>query len=54
MHLEIVWDLITDSILALKMFCSRRGYPQIMRNDNGTNFVEAESELKTALKGLDK
>ena len=55
MHLEIVWDLKTDSFgLALRRFCSRRGYPHIIRSDNGKNFVGAERELKTALKGLDK
>ena len=54
-HLEIVWDLATDSFkLALRGFCSRTGYPHIIQSDNGTNFVGVESELKTALKGLDK
>ena len=54
-HLEIVWDLTTDSFIsALRRFCSRRGYPHIISSDNGTNLVEADSELKTALKGLDK
>ena len=33
---------------------SRRRYPHIIRSDTGTNFVGVESELKTALKGLDK
>ena len=48
-------NLTTDSsILALRRFCSRRGYPHIIRSDNGTNFVGVESELKTTLKGLDK
>ena len=54
MHLEIVWDLTTDAfILAFKRFFSRRGYPHIIRSDNGKNFVGADSQLKTALKGLD-
>ena len=53
-HLEIVWDLTTDSfILALRRFCSRRGYPHIIRSDNDKNFVGAESELKTAMKDVD-
>ena len=52
--LEIVWNLTTDSfMLALRRFCSRRGYPHIIRSDNGKDFVGAESELKTAMKGLD-
>ena len=55
MHVEIVWDLTTDSfILALRRFCSRREYPHIIQSDNGTNFIGAESELKTVLNGLDK
>ena len=30
-HLEIIWDLTTDSfILALRRFWSRRGYPHII------------------------
>ena len=55
MHPEIVRDLTTDSlILALRRFCSRRGYPHIIPSDNGTKFVGAESELKAAPKGPDK
>ena len=41
-------------ILAFRRFCLRRRYPHIIRSDNGKNFVGAESELKTALKGLDR
>ena len=53
MYLEIFWDQTTDAFtLALGRFCSRRGYPHIIRSDNGKNFVGADSELKTALKGL--
>ena len=54
-HLELVCDLTTGSfILALRRFCLKRGYPHIIRSDNGTNFVGADSQLKTALKGLDR
>ena len=54
-HFEIVRDLTKDAfILALRQFCSKRGYPHIIRNDNSKTFVGAESELKTALKSLDK
>ena len=54
-HLEIVLDLTGYSfILPLRRFCSRRGYPHIMQSHIGKNFVGAESELKRALKGLDK
>ena len=41
-------------MLALRSFYSRRGYPDIIRSYNGKNFIGAESELKTDLKGLDK
>ena len=41
-------------MLALRRFYSRRGYPHIIRSYNGKNFVGAESELKTAVKGLGK
>ena len=55
MHFEIVRDLTKDAfILALRQFYSKRGYPHIIRNDNSKTFVGAESELKTALKSLDK
>ena len=55
MHLEISWNQTTDSfILALRRFCSGRGYPHIIRRDNGTNIVGAENDLKTTLKGQDK
>lgn len=54
LHLELVTDLTTDAfILALRRFCSRRGYPSIIRSDNGKNFVGAERELKIALQNLD-
>ena len=32
----------------------KKRYPHITQSDNGTNFVGADSELKTTLKGLDK
>ena len=55
MLLDIVWDLTTDSFkLALRRFFPRRGYLHIILNDNGKNFIGAESEFKAALKGLDK
>ena len=41
-------------MLALRIFYSRRGYPDIIQSYNGKNFIGAESELKTALKGQDK
>lgn len=45
-HLEVVNDLSTDGFLnALSRFTSRRGTPQEMLSDNGTNSVGAVSGL---------
>ena len=52
-HIELAGDLSTDSfILALKRLNARRGNVQIIRWDNGTNFVGAEKELRTAINSL--
>ena len=54
-HLELTNDLSTDSfIMALRRFKSRRGHVQVIRSDNGTNFVGAASELKDAFKTFDR
>ncbi|XP_072400991.1 uncharacterized protein [Diabrotica undecimpunctata] len=46
-HIELVSDLTTNSFLAsLKRFISRRGNPQIIFSDNGTNFVGANNQLR--------
>ena len=51
-HLELVDDLLTDHfIMALKRFIARRGRPQRMFSDNGTNFVGANNELQKRLIG---
>ena len=54
-HLELVDDLSTDHfIMALKKLIARRGRPQRMFSDNGTNFVRANNELRKCLKQLDE
>ena len=54
-HLKIAGDMSTGSfILALRRFVSRRGPIDIIRSDNGTNFIGAERELRNALKELDQ
>ena len=54
-HLEIAGDLSTDAfILALRRFISRRGKVNIIRSDNGTNFVGASKELKQAIKNIEQ
>lgn len=45
-HIEVAHSMSTDSFLmSLLRFCNRRGSPQVIFSDNGTNFVGAESEL---------
>ena len=49
-HIEVSFTLDTDSFLnALHRFMSRRGEPQIIRSDNGSNFVGGQRELKEAI-----
>ncbi len=50
MHIDIADSLDTDSFLnALRCFISRRGYPKVIRSDNGTNFCTGEHELWEAM-----
>ena len=54
-HLEVAFGLDTDSFLnALYWMTNRRGLPQEMISDNGTNFVGANQELRELVKSLDK
>ena len=50
--LELVPSLETDDfIMAFRQFVSRRGSPEEIRSDRGTNFVGAERELQDTMKG---
>ena len=52
-HLELADSLETDDfILVLRCFISRRGKPQQMFSDNGTNFIGADRELLECLENL--
>jgi len=52
-HLEVACSMDTDSFInALRRFICRRGPPEILRSDNGSNFVGAERELRQALNNL--
>ena len=45
-HIEVTHSMTTDSfIMCLRSFIGRRGYVQMIRTDNGTNFVGASAEL---------
>ena len=54
-HLEVLTSLETDSFInGFVRFCARRGYPELVRSDNGTNFVGCQSELSREFRRLDK
>ena len=54
-HLEMAYGLDTDSFLnAFYRMASRRGLPEEMYSDNGTNFKGADAELKTLVRELDE
>lgn len=47
MHLEVTHSLTTDSfIAAFQRFTSRRGVPEKVYSDNGTNLVSGDHELR--------
>jgi hypothetical protein len=54
-HLELADSLQTDDfILVLRCFVSRRGHPNEIFSDNGTNFKGADKELRDSLQQLDQ
>jgi hypothetical protein len=54
-HLEVAHSLDTDSfLLAFSRFCSRRGCPEKVFSDNGTNLTKGHKELQTLLIELDQ
>ena len=49
-HLEVAASLDTDSCInAIRRFIARRGKPDLIRSDNGTNLVGAEREMREAI-----
>ena len=49
-HLEVLDSMDTDSFInALQRFISRRGCPETICCDNGTNFTGAERELRQSM-----
>ena len=54
-HLEVVESLETDDFInSLCRFINRRGSPKVVYSDRGSNFVGATSELKEAIRAIDK
>ena len=54
-HLEMAYSMTTDAFLnAFYRMASRRGLPEEMISDNGTNFVGGQNELAQLVKTLDK
>ena len=54
-HLEVAFSLETDSfIMCLRRFIARRGNPQVLYSDNGTNFIGANRELKQCIENLNQ
>nr|XP_012145944.1 PREDICTED: uncharacterized protein LOC105663171 [Megachile rotundata] len=54
-HLEIAHSLSASSaIMALQRLAARRGTPQVVYSDNGTNFRGADKELKDATASMDR
>ena len=54
-HLELAYGLDTDSFIdAFYRMTSRRGLPDEIYSDNGTNFKGADNELKSLVADLDK
>ncbi|XP_014679031.1 PREDICTED: uncharacterized protein LOC106818875 [Priapulus caudatus] len=54
-HIEMLYSLETESFInGFRRFISRRGHPDKVYSDNGTNFVGANAELKRALNELSR
>ena len=54
-HIELAKDASTNtSIMTLRRFLSRRRKAQVIRSDNGTNFVGANKELELCVRQLDQ
>ena len=52
-HIEVAHSMDSDSFLmALHRFIARRGKPQKMFSDNGTNFVAADKELADEIRTI--
>ena len=49
-HIEVVQSMDTDSFVnSMRRLVARRGLPEMIRSDNGTNFVGGNKELSQAI-----
>lgn len=54
-HLVLAYSLDTDSFLnAFSRMAARRGKPEVMISDHGTNFTSAERESRNLVPTLDQ
>ncbi|XP_037927649.1 uncharacterized protein LOC119662163 [Teleopsis dalmanni] len=52
-HLEIAYSLSASSCcIVIRNFIARRGVPNVIYSDNGTNLTAAEKELREAIKNV--
>ena len=50
MHLEVTQSMHSDSFVnSIRRFIARRGIPEVMRSDNGSNFVGGNKEPQEAI-----
>ncbi|XP_037929022.1 uncharacterized protein LOC119663485, partial [Teleopsis dalmanni] len=53
-HLEIAYSLSASSCcIVIRNFIARRGVPNVIYSDNGTNLTAAEKELRESIKNVD-
>ena len=54
-HLEVAHSLTTDAILAaFTRFVARRGHPNVLNSDNGTNIASGEKEIRKMLQAFNQ
>ena len=52
-HIEVAHDMTADSFLmAFHRFVARRGKPNVVYSDNGSNFTAAEKELREEIEAI--